>query len=102
MAILDQFKLDGKVAIVTGAGRGLGQGISFGLAEAGADIVAVDVIDQAETKAGVEKRGRRCATVHADLSKSECVPQIVDARRCRLRPHRHSFQQRRHHSPRRR
>jgi len=79
MAILDQFKLDGKVAIVTGAGRGLGQGISFGLAEAGADIVAVDVIDEAETKAGVEKRGRRCATVKADLSNSGCVPQIVGA-----------------------
>jgi 2-deoxy-D-gluconate 3-dehydrogenase len=79
MAILDQFKLDGKVAIITGTGRGLGQGISFGLAEAGADIVAVDVIDQAETKAGVEKRGRRCATVHADLSKSDCVPRIVNA-----------------------
>jgi 2-deoxy-D-gluconate 3-dehydrogenase len=79
MAVLDQFKLDGKVAIVTGAGRGLGQAIAFGLAEAGADIAAVDVLDQAETKAGVEKRGRRCATIKADLSKSACVPQIVDA-----------------------
>jgi 2-deoxy-D-gluconate 3-dehydrogenase len=79
MAILDQFKLDGKVAIVTGAARGLGQGLAFGLAEAGADIAAVDVIEQAETKAGVEKRGRRCVTIAADLSKSDCVPHIVDA-----------------------
>ncbi|MGD0016570.1 MAG: 2-dehydro-3-deoxy-D-gluconate 5-dehydrogenase KduD [Verrucomicrobiia bacterium] len=79
MAILDQFKLDGKVAIVTGAGRGLGQGLAFGLAEAGADIAAVDVIDQAETKAGVEKRGRRCTTIKADLSKSDCVPHIIDS-----------------------
>jgi 2-deoxy-D-gluconate 3-dehydrogenase len=39
----------------------------------------VDVLDQAETKAGVEKRGRRCAAIKADLSKSTCVPQIVDA-----------------------
>jgi 2-deoxy-D-gluconate 3-dehydrogenase len=77
--ILDQFKLDGKVAIVTGAGRGLGQGIAFGLAEAGADIAAVDVLDQAETKAGVEKLGRRCAAIKADLSKSDCVPHIVDS-----------------------
>jgi 2-dehydro-3-deoxy-D-gluconate 5-dehydrogenase len=77
--ILDQFKLDGRVAIVTGAGRGLGQGIAFGLAEAGADIAAVDVIDQAETKAGVEKRGRRCTVISADLSKSDCVPHIVDS-----------------------
>jgi len=79
MAILDQFKLDGKVAIVTGAGRGLGQGIAFGLAEAGADIAAVDLIEQSETKAGVEKRGRRCAVIHADLSKGGCVPPIIDA-----------------------
>ena len=39
--ILDKFKLDGKVAIVTGAGRGLGQGIAIGLAEAGADVALV-------------------------------------------------------------
>jgi len=37
MAILDQFKLDGKAAIVTGAGRGLGQGLAFGLAVANQD-----------------------------------------------------------------
>ena len=79
MAILDQFKLDGKVAIVTGAGRGLGQGIAFGLAEAGADIAGVDVVEQSETKSGVEKRGRRCAIIQADLSKGECVPLIVEA-----------------------
>jgi 2-deoxy-D-gluconate 3-dehydrogenase len=78
MSILDLFKLDGKVAIVTGAGRGLGQGLALGLAEAGADIAAVDVIDQAETKAAVEKLGRRCEPVKADLSKSESVQGIVD------------------------
>ena len=37
--ILDQFKLDGQVAVVTGGGRGIGEGIALGMAEAGADIV---------------------------------------------------------------
>ncbi len=41
MTILDKFRLDGKVAIVTGASTGLGQGMAIGLAEAGADIVGV-------------------------------------------------------------
>jgi len=39
--ILDKFKLDGKVAIVTGGGRGLGKAMAIGLAQAGADIVLV-------------------------------------------------------------
>ena len=45
--ILEQFSLAGKVAIVTGARRGLGRGIAEGLAEAGADIVAVGQIGRA-------------------------------------------------------
>jgi len=52
--ILDRFKLDGKVAIVTGSRRGLGQGMAVGLAEAGADIVSFDRNDPASTRAKVE------------------------------------------------
>ena len=69
--ILDQFKLDGKTAIVTGAGRGIGQAYAIGLAEAGADIAVVDVIDMAETVAKIEALGRKAIAIKADLSKGE-------------------------------
>jgi 2-deoxy-D-gluconate 3-dehydrogenase len=77
--ILDQFKLDGKVAIITGAARGLGQGMAVGLAEAGADIALVDILDMAESKAKIEALGRKCIAVTADLSKKESVDTIVAA-----------------------
>ena len=57
--ILDKFKLNGKVAIVTGAAKGLGKAIAEGLAEAGADICAVDILDMKETKEDIEGLGRR-------------------------------------------
>ena len=76
--ILDQFKLNGKVAIVTGSSRGLGQAIALGLAEAGADIALVDILDMAETKIRVEKLGRRCIAITADVGRKESPRQIVD------------------------
>jgi len=65
--ILDKFRLDGQVAMVTGAHQGLGQAIALALAEAGADIVAVDRADCAATKAAVITRDRRCFCLQADL-----------------------------------
>lgn len=76
--ILDQFKLDNKVAIVTGAAQGLGQGIAIGLAEAGADIALVDILDMSESKKQVEALGRRCIAIQADLSDKASVAKIVD------------------------
>jgi 2-deoxy-D-gluconate 3-dehydrogenase len=76
--ILEQFKLDDKVAIVTGAAQGLGQGIAVGLAEAGADIAAVDILDMSETRDRIESLGRRCATVNANLMSTDCIPTIID------------------------
>jgi len=76
--ILDKFKLDGKVAIVTGAARGLGQGMAIGLAEAGADVVLVDILDMSDSRQQIEKLGRQCETVTADLAKKESVDQIIN------------------------
>lgn len=75
--ILDQFKLDGKSAIVTGSARGLGQAMALGLAEAGADLALVDILDMTHTQQGIEALGRRCVTVTADLSQADCVDTIV-------------------------
>jgi 2-deoxy-D-gluconate 3-dehydrogenase len=65
--ILDQFKLDGKVAIVTGSRRGLGQGMAIGLAEAGADIVSFDRNDPVETRSKVEALGRKHMWKQVDM-----------------------------------
>lgn len=77
--ILEQFKLDGKTAIVTGASRGLGQAIAVGLAEAGADLALVHRSDASETRQRIEALGRRCVTIRADLSDKDSVPTIIDA-----------------------
>lgn len=65
--ILDAFKLDGKVALVTGAGRGLGQAMALGLAEAGADIAGLDLLACNATQEQVEKIGRRFYAVNCNL-----------------------------------
>ena len=77
--ILDQFRLDGKVALVTGANDGIGQAIAVGLAEAGADIAAVYRSDITATQKMVTDLGRRFFAVKADLSKMESVDRVFDA-----------------------
>ena len=77
--ILDKFKLDGKVAIVTGCSTGLGQGISCGLAEAGADIVGIDYVDTSgETKDIVEGLGRKYLGIKANLMSIDPIQEIID------------------------
>ena len=75
--MLDMFKLDGKVAIVTGASRGLGQGIIVGLAKAGADIVGVGQSDMSETRKLVESIGKKFVEVKADLTKQDKLDDII-------------------------
>jgi 2-deoxy-D-gluconate 3-dehydrogenase len=77
--ILDKFNLKGKVAVVTGAGRGLGKGMAIGLAEAGADLALVGVTTTDATAKAVRALGRRASQIQADLSQSDAVGRIVEA-----------------------
>ena len=67
--ILDRFKLDGKVAIVTGAGRGIGAAIALGFAEAGADVaLGARTLSEVEAVAGqIRKLGRRALALPCDV-----------------------------------
>jgi 2-deoxy-D-gluconate 3-dehydrogenase len=80
--ILDAFKLDGKVAVVTGANRGIGRGIALGLAQAGADILGVSRDDSApETRQLVEAAGSRYVHCAADLGDMDSLARVVPAAR---------------------
>jgi 2-dehydro-3-deoxy-D-gluconate 5-dehydrogenase len=78
--ILDQFNLKGGVALVTGASRGLGQGMALALAEAGADVALVARTKSSleETAAKVIKAGSKALVVPADLSRSGEAARVVD------------------------
>jgi 2-deoxy-D-gluconate 3-dehydrogenase len=76
-SIIDRFKLDGKVAIVTGAARGLGQGMALALAEAGAGIVAVDILPADDTVKQVKAMGRRAIAVAGNLGDRAAIPTVI-------------------------
>ncbi|WP_326637227.1 SDR family oxidoreductase [Streptosporangium sp. NBC_01755] len=79
--MLERFRLDGKVAVVTGASSGLGVAFARGLAEAGADIVIgarrKDRLE--ETRALVEETGRRCVALVTDVTKPEDCQALAEA-----------------------
>ncbi len=71
------FSLEGKVALVTGANTGLGQGIAVALAEAGADIAAAGISPPTETEAKVKALGRKFVSIEANLSSIEPVARVL-------------------------
>ena len=78
MSIIDAFRLDGKVAVVTGANTGLGQGMSVALAQAGAKVVGVARRSCEDTKKLIEADGGEFTEVIADLSDMAAIETIVN------------------------
>ena len=79
MNIIDSFRLDGRVALVTGAGRGIGEGIALGLAEAGADLALVSRTQSELERVAeaVRALGRRAVVVPCDVGDVAAIPAVV-------------------------
>ncbi len=77
--ILDDFRLDGKIALVTGGTKGLGRAMALGLAQAGADLALVSRSPNPELAAEIESLGRRCFHHAADLTEREQIKGVIPA-----------------------
>jgi 7-alpha-hydroxysteroid dehydrogenase len=77
---LDKFSLEGKVAIITGSGRGIGKGIALAFAEAGADVVCCDltVSDVEAAAKEVQAQGRRSLAIRCDVTDEGQVLTLID------------------------
>ncbi len=78
--ILDKFRLDGKIALVTGSATGIGRSIAVALAEAGADVACHcrKAGDAAETVTACEGTGRRAAEVYGDMADKSVPQRVID------------------------
>lgn len=79
MEVLEKFKLQGKVALVTGAGRNLGKSIALSLAEAGADVAVTSrTLSEIErTEQEIKKKGRKALAIRMDVTDSNLVERAV-------------------------
>ena len=80
MSVLDKFRLDGKVAVVTGGGKGIGRGIVIALAEAGADV-AIAARSPGEidaVAAEVEALGRKAIAVPTDVTSEDHINRLAE------------------------
>lgn len=80
MGVLDRFSLEGRVAIVTGASRGIGGATALALAEAGADLAIVgrEAATLAEQAGRIEALGRRCLPIELDVARTAELAPMVD------------------------
>ena len=77
--VLDKFRLNGKIAVVTGGTKGIGKVITFALAEAGADIVAVSRSPHPDIEKVILDLGRRYIHLSADFTKREQTKNVIPA-----------------------
>ncbi|MEN3952811.1 glucose 1-dehydrogenase [Iodidimonas sp. SYSU 1G8] len=80
MGMHERFRLDGKVAVVTGGGRGIGKGIALAFAECGADVVVVArrQADVDEVASEIQQRGQRGLGISADVLDWDAIPAVLD------------------------
>jgi len=80
MSAREPFRLDGRTALVTGAGRGLGRAFALALAQAGADVAAADIRGDWASSAAAEVAacGRKSLAVEADLSRAAEAARLVE------------------------
>jgi len=78
--VLSLFSLESKVAIVTGAGRGIGKAIALGLADAGADVAVADLAgsDMEATAAEIIAKGRKALAVPTDVRLGDQVTKLIE------------------------